>query len=78
MNLHPSFQCAAFDVHFAFADARHCDNRLAYYSHRSSFGALGASHAVAAVLRLRPTACVLKLDSIYGELVALGPAGMGA
>lgn len=78
MNLHPSFQCAAFDVRFAFADALHRDDRLACFSYRSICGALGASHAVATVLRLRPTACVLKLDSMYGELVALGPAGMGA
>ena len=77
MNLSASVQYTAFDVYFAFADTRHCDDRLAYFSYPSSYGALGAAHAVAAVLRLRPTACVMKLDSRYGELVALGPAGMG-
>ena len=76
MKIPASCQGLTYGVHFDYADALHRDDRLAWLSYPSSHGAAGAAHAVAAVLRLRPTACVIKLTTIYGELVAHGPAGM--
>lgn len=67
-----------YGVHFDYADALYQNQRLAFLSYTTSHGDAGASHAVACVHRLRPTSCVLKLTSIYGELVGLAPAGMAA
>ena len=63
-------------VHFEYAEALHGCDRLAHLSYFGDHGAASVPHAVACVLRLRPTACVLKLTSIYGELVGYAPAGM--
>jgi hypothetical protein len=76
MNIPASCQGLTIGVHFEYADALHGCDRLAHLSYPGSHGAASVQHAVASVLRLRPTACVLKLTSIYGELIALAPAGM--
>jgi len=65
-----------YGVHFDYVDALYQDQRLAHLSYTTSHGDTGAFHAVACMHRLRPTSCVLKLKSIYGELIGLAPAGM--
>ncbi len=76
MNIPATCQGLTVGVHFEYAEALHGCDRLAYLSYPGSHGAASVEHAVAGVLRLRPTACVLKLTSIYGELVGYAPAGI--
>lgn len=76
MQIPASCQDLTIGVHFEYADALHSGDRLAHLSYPGSHGAASVPHAVANVLRLRPTACVLKLTSIYGELLGYAPAGI--
>ena len=78
MQIPASCRALTIGVHFEYANALYKGDRLALLSHFSTHGSLGPSHAVAGVIALRPTACVLKLTSIHGELVGLAPAGMAA
>lgn len=76
MQIPASCQGLTIGVHFEYANALHSCDRLAHLSYPGAHGAASVQHAVANVLRLRPTACVLKLTSMYGELVGYAPAGM--
>jgi hypothetical protein len=76
MDIPTSCQGFTIGVHFEYADALYGCDRLAHLSYPGSHGVASVQHATANVLRLRPTACVLKLTSIYGELVGYAPGGM--
>lgn len=76
MNIPSSCRGLTFGVHFEYAEALYAGDRLAHMSYAGSHGTASVPHAVACLLKLRPTACVLKLTSIYGELIGYAPAGM--
>lgn len=45
--------------------------------YHTTYGEAGVQHAIAATLKRFPQACVLRVESIYGELEGLAPAGLG-
>lgn len=73
----PSGMGVSLRVLFQQADPQACAEHPCLMPYHTTYGDVGVQHAIAATLRQFPQACIMKVESIYGELVGLAPAGLG-